>query len=339
MTKKYNVAVVGATGVVGQEIISILEERNFPVDKLLPLASERSAGSKIDFHDQRVKVELLTKDSFEGIDYALFSAGGSISAEYAPYAVKSGAIVIDNTSHFRMDKDVPLIVPEVNAHAIKDHKGIIANPNCSTAQLVVALKPLHDAAQIERVVISTYQSVSGAGKDAIIELEKQSRGSLAGQPTQAEVFPTEIAFNAIPQIDVFQENGYTKEEMKMILETKKILEDESIEVTATCVRVPVFISHSESVNVQTKKKLSAKDARTLFEKAEGVTVYDDTEKLVYPTPRMAAGKDDSFIGRIREDVSHPSAIDFWCVSDNLRKGAALNAVQIAEACTKQLARV
>lgn len=332
MTKEYKVAVVGATGVVGKEIIDILQERNFPVSQLLPLASERSAGSTVEFNGDRVKVEVLNENSFEGVDYALFSAGGSISKEFAPHAVKSGAVVIDNTSHFRMDNDVPLIVPEVNAHAIKGHKGIIANPNCSTAQLVVALKPLHDAATIERVVISTYQSVSGAGKEAIVELEKQSRASLGGQPTNPEVFPTEIAFNVIPQIDVFLENGYTKEEIKMIEETKKILEDQSIQVTATCVRVPTFISHSESVNVQTKKKLTAQDVTKLLTEMPGVEVKDNPAELDYPTPRFASGKDESFIGRIREDVSHPNGIDFWCVSDNLRKGAALNAVQIAEAC-------
>lgn len=331
---QFVVAVVGATGVVGKEIIDILEQRKFPVKTLKPLASERSAGTSVHFNGQFVEVEVLTEHSFEGVDYALFSAGGSISEKFAPIAAKAGAVVIDNTSHFRMDKDVPLVVPEVNPHAIKEHKGIIANPNCSTAQMVLALKPIHDAATIKRIVVSTYQSVSGAGKEAIMELEDHARASLSGATPDPSVFPHEIAFNVIPQIDVFTENGYTKEEMKMINETKKILGDDSIQVTATCVRVPVFISHSESVNIQTEKKLTAKQVRDLLTAMPGVAVMDDPSKGEYPTPRQASGKDDTFIGRIREDVSVPNGIELWCVSDNLRKGAALNAVQIAELVAK-----
>lgn len=335
MAKKYRVAVVGATGVVGREIISVLEERKFPVETLVPLASARSAGMTIEFNGEHVDVKELKEDSFKDIDFALFSAGGSISEKFAPIAAKAGAVVVDNTSFFRMHDDVPLVVPEVNAHHLKNHKGIIANPNCSTAQLVVALKPLHDAAKLKRIVISTYQSVSGAGKEAMQELEHHSRATLSGGTSTPEKFPKEIAFNVIPQIDTFTENGYTKEEMKMINEIKKIMGDSSLEVTATCVRVPVFIGHSESVNVTTEKKLTAAEARALLEKAAGVEVVDDPSQKEYPTPRDCAGKDPSYIGRIREDVSHPNGLAFWCVSDNLRKGAALNAVQIAEALIQQ----
>lgn len=330
----YTVAIVGATGVVGREIAQILEERQFPIKKLILLASERSAGSTLYVNKASVKVQVLTDESFEGVDYALFSAGGSISEEFAPKAVKQGAIVIDNTSHFRMDPSVPLVVPEVNPEALDTHSGIIANPNCSTAQLVLALKPIHDEATIQRVVVSTYQSVSGAGKDAIAELEQQSRGSLSGVQTEGSVFPYPIAFNIIPQIDDFQPNGYTKEELKMINETKKILGDDTIQVTATTVRVPVFIGHSESVNIQTKRKLSPKRVRELLTAMPGVEVLDNPKKNVYPTPRETAGKDNVFVGRIREDLSHPNGIELWCVGDNLRKGAALNAVQITERLTK-----
>lgn len=328
---KYVVAVVGATGLVGKEIMDILESRKFPVKTLVPLASARSAGATVTFNGEHVEVQVLDENSFNGVDIALFSAGGSVSEKFAPVAAKAGAVVIDNTSHFRMHEDVPLVVPEVNAPAIDRHKGIIANPNCSTAQMVLALKPIHDAATIERVIVSTYQSVSGAGKEALMELETQSRMGLGGGKAEAKVFSHPIAFNVIPQIDVFLENGYTKEEMKMINETKKILEDDSIAVTATTVRVPVFVSHSESINIQTKTKLTAAQVRDILGKAPGVTVMDDPQQGVYPTPRFASGKDDTFIGRIREDVSIPNGIELWCVSDNLRKGAALNAVQIAEA--------
>lgn len=331
--KKYVVAVVGATGVVGKEIMKVLEQRKFPVQKLVPLASERSLGETVHFNDENIDVQVLDADSFKGVDFALFSAGGSISEKFAPIAVKAGAIVIDNTSHFRMDPEVPLIVPEVNAAALKGHKGLIANPNCSTAQMVVALKPIHDAAIIERIVVSTYQSVSGAGKEAIMELEQQSRVSLAGGEPESKVFSHPIAFNVIPQIDVFTDNGYTKEELKMIQETQKIL-DPKIAVTATTVRVPVFIGHSEAINIQTKKKLTAAQARQLLEKAPGVEVLDDTKHNGYPTPREIAGKDPVYVGRIREDISIPHGLEIWCVADNLRKGAALNAVQIAEELIK-----
>ena len=331
MSKKVVVAVVGATGVVGREMIATLEAREFPIEKLVLLASERSLGEKIQFRGQFIPVEVLVPDSFIGIDFALFSAGGSISEKFAPEAVKRGAIVIDNTSFFRMHPDVPLVVPEVNAHALKTHRGIIANPNCSTAQMVLALKPIYDAVGIERVVVSTYQSVSGAGKDAIVELETQSRIGVSGGQVVPKIFSKPIAFNVIPQIDSFLDNGYTKEEMKMINETKKILGDDTIAVTATTVRVPVFIGHSESINIQTKKKITANETRELLRAMPGVEVMDDPKNGVYPTPRDAAGKDATFVGRIREDLSIPNGIELWCVADNLRKGAALNAVQIAEA--------
>ncbi len=329
---KYVVAVVGATGVVGKELIETLEARNFPVKTLIPLASARSAGSTVSFHGADIVVAELTETSFEGVDYALFSAGGSISETFAPFAVKSGAIVIDNTSHFRMHEDVPLVVPEVNAHALKGNKGIIANPNCSTAQLVLALKPLYDSYGIERIVISTYQSVSGSGKEAIEELEAHSRASLNGRHYEPKVYQHPIAFNVIPQIDVFEDNGYTKEEMKMINETKKILEDDSLKITATTVRVPVFIGHSESVNVQLKRRPESMDeVRALLDAFPGLSVMDNPEKSEYPTPRELAGKDDTYVGRLRYDLSEETGIEMWVVADNLRKGAALNAVQIAEA--------
>lgn len=330
--KKYTVAVVGATGVVGQEVIRILQERDFPIQELRPLASERSAGEPIQFGDDTVITQVLTETSFEGVDYAIFSAGGSISEKFAPFAVKSGAVVIDNTSHFRMDKDVPLVVPEVNPDALKNHKGIIANPNCSTAQMVLALKPLHDAGKLKRVVISTYQSVSGGGKEAVETLENQSRLNVSGGVVENTDF--NIAFNVIPQIDVFTDNGYTKEELKMVNETKKILGDDSIQLTATCVRVPVFVGHSEALNVQTEKKLTVDQVRELMKNAPGVELMDDPANRVYPTPKETAGTDPSYIGRIREDISQENGIELWCVSDNLRKGAALNAVQIAEQLIK-----
>jgi aspartate-semialdehyde dehydrogenase len=329
--KSYVVAVVGATGAVGREIIQTLEDRKFPVSKLVPLASAKSLGATVSFNGEHIPVQVLDQNSFHGIEFALFSAGGSISKEFAPIAVQSGAVVIDNTSHFRMDPNVPLVVPEVNAHALKDHKGIIANPNCSTAQMVMALKPIYDKAGIERIVVSTYQSVSGAGKTGMDELETQARLSLHGGEIIPQKFPHTIAFNLIPQIDDFVDNGYTKEEIKMIEETKKILGDSTIQVTATTVRVPVFIGHSESVNIQTKTKLSAEAVRQALSAMPGVTVMDDPQNKVYPTPRDLAGKDDVYVGRIREDLSHPRGIEMWVVADNLRKGAALNAVQIAEA--------
>jgi aspartate-semialdehyde dehydrogenase len=329
--KQYTVAVVGATGVVGKEILAILEERKFPVGTLVPLASERSLGQDVRFRGEFVPVQVLTPASFEGVDFALFSAGGSVSEKFVPEAVKRGAICIDNTSHFRMHADVPLVVPEVNAHALKGHAGVIANPNCSTAQLVLALKPIHDAVGLKKVIISTYQSVSGAGKEAMLELEQQTRVNLSGGESAPEVFKKSISFNLIPQIDVFTDNGYTKEELKMVNETRKILGVKDLAVTATCVRVPVFIGHSESVTIETERKISADEVRALLANFPGVEVMDHPAKGIYPTPKEIAGTNPTYVGRIREDLAFEHGISFWCVSDNLRKGAALNAVQIAEA--------
>ncbi|MFH1855984.1 MAG: aspartate-semialdehyde dehydrogenase [Candidatus Omnitrophota bacterium] len=332
MNKKYNIAVVGATGAVGKEMLKVLEKSKVKVNKLKLLASKRSAGKSLKFKKSNYKVEELKTDSFAGIDIALFSIGAGLSKEFSPIAAKAGAVVIDNSNAFRMDKEVPLIVPEVNPLEIKNHKGIIANPNCSTIQMVVALKPIYDAAGIERLVISTYQAVSGWGKEAMDELIQQTKAILAGREPKVDkkILPYQIAFNLFPHIDVFTENGYTKEEMKMVNETRKILGDESIKITATCVRVPILISHSEAVNVQTIKKISADDARQLLSKAPGVKVVDEPLKAQYPTPLMAEGKNFTYVGRIREDMSCEKALNLWIVSDNLRKGAALNAVQIAE---------
>ena len=337
MRKTYNVAVVGATGAVGTEMLRILEERGFPVGEIRPLASARSAGSTVRFRGEAVEVRELTAESFSGIDIALFSAGGSVSARFAPAAVEAGAVVVDNTSHFRMEPDVPLVVPEVNPHAIAGYKkrGIIANPNCSTIQMVVALKPLHDAARIRRVVVSTYQAVSGTGKRAIEELERQSRDVLGFRPAVPEVYPHPIAFNCLPHIDVFLDNAYTKEEMKMVNETKKILEDPSVRVTATTVRVPVFYGHSESVNVEFERPITAEQARALLEQAPGVVVVDDPANNRYPLPVDAAGKDPVYVGRIRQDDTVDSGLNLWVVADNVRKGAALNAVQIAEILVRE----
>jgi aspartate-semialdehyde dehydrogenase len=327
---KYVVAVAGATGVVGREMIEILEERNFPVAELIPLASERSEGERVEFHGKNVIVRKLTKGSFKGVDIALFSAGAERSLEFASAAVESGAVVIDNSSAFRMDPNVPLVVPEVNAHAIAKHRGIIANPNCSTIGMVVALKPIHDAAKIKRIVVTTFQSVSGTGKKAIDELASQTVALLNFRDVETNVYPHQIAFNCLPHIDAFLDNGYTKEEMKMVNETKKIMEDDSIRVTATTVRVPVFRCHSESVNIETEKKISANEVRAILSAAPGVIVYDDPKKNLYPLAIDVAGKDETYVGRIREDESIPNGINLWLVSDNVRKGAALNAVQIAE---------
>lgn len=327
------VAVAGATGVVGRQMLQTLEARNFPVSKIKMLASARSKGRMLPFKGEEFPVEVLDENSFEGVDIALFSAGGGTSKKFAPAAARAGAVVVDNSSAWRMDPEVPLVVPEVNPDAIKRHKGIIANPNCSTIQMVVVLKPLHDAARIKRVVVSTYQAVSGAGIAAINELKDQTRALLDDQPYPPKVFPYQIAFNCIPQIpqsDAFGDNGYTSEEMKMVNETKKIMSDESIAVTATTVRVPVLTGHSEAVNVETEKKLTAAGARELLSKAPGVVVEDDLPNQGYPLAVRATGKYETFVGRIREDISHPSALDMWIVSDNLLKGAALNAVQIAE---------
>lgn len=327
---KYVTAVVGATGAVGNEMISILQERNFPIDQLRLFASERSEGKKIAYKDDEIKVEVLRQDVFKGIDIALFSAGAQRSKDFAPFAVTDGCIVIDNSSQWRMDPSVPLVVPEVNPLDLKQHTGIIANPNCSTIQMVVALKPLHDRANIKRIVVSTYQAVSGTGAKAMDELLEQTKSLLNFQEIKCNVYPYQIAFNCLPQIDVFMENGYTKEEMKMLNETRKIMGDDSIQVTATTVRVPVFRGHSECVNIETEKKLSPNEARAILSSAPGVIVFDAPDKKVYPLPIDCAGKDAVYVGRIREDESIPCGLNMWIVSDNLRKGAALNAVQIAE---------
>ncbi len=332
MTPK-TVAVAGATGLVGRQMLEMLEARNYPVKSLKLLASERSKGRTLTFKGQELPVEVLTEDSFKDVEVALFSAGGGTSKKFAPCAAKAGCVVVDNSSAWRMDAEVPLVVPEVNPGDVKWHKGIIANPNCSTIQMVVALKPLHDAARIERVVVSTYQAVSGAGKSAVEELRAQTRDILDGKPARPAVFPYQIAFNCIPQIPqsaAFIENGYSTEEMKMINETKKIMGDDSIRVTATTVRVPVFNGHSESVNIETEKKLTAAEARALLAKAPGIIVQDDLASQLYPLATASLGRGETFVGRIREDLSHPRGLCFWVVSDNLLKGAALNAVQIAE---------
>ena len=330
--EKYTVAIVGATGAVGEQMRGVLEEREFPVGELILLASERSAGQFLEFHGRQRRVEILHDDSFTNVDIALFSAGGSVSAKFAPVAVSAGAVVIDNTAHFRMAPDIPLVVPEVNANAIAGYKtsGIIANPNCSTIQMVVALKPIHDAAGIKRVVVSTYQSVSGAGRQAMEELSQQVAALFSGRDIEKNKFPHQIAFNCIPHIDVFMDDGYTKEEWKMIHETRKILGEPALAVTATTVRVPVFCGHSESVNVETEKKLTAAEVKALLRDAPGVIVSDEPENNIYPLALDATGKDAIYIGRIREDHSVPNGIHLWVVSDNLRKGAALNTVQIAE---------
>lgn len=330
MAKQYRVAVVGATGVVGREMIKILEERNFPVSSLRLLASERSVGQKISFKGEGISVELLTKGSFKGIDIALSSPGAIVSREFTPYAVNAGCIVIDNTSAFRMEPEVPLVVPEVNPHRVKEHKGIIANPNCSTIQLVVVLKPIYDKVGIKRIVVSSYQSVSGAGKKAVDTLETEIMAVVDGRKLEKGFFPYQIAFNVIPHIDIFLENYYTKEEMKVVLETRKIMEVPHLQITATCVRVPVFIGHSESVNVEAETKITRHQCIELLSKAPGVKVIDDVTKNEYPVPTVCAGTDEVFVGRIREDESLSNGLNLWIVSDNLRKGAALNAVQIAE---------
>jgi aspartate-semialdehyde dehydrogenase len=336
-TRKYKVAVVGATGAVGQEMLSILAQRNFPASEVVALASKNSAGKEVSFgEDETLKVQDLATYDFKGTDIGLFSPGAKVSAEYAPKAGAAGCVVIDNTSHFRMDPDVPLIVPEVNPHAMAGYKkkNIIANPNCSTMQMVVALKPLHQAAKITRIVVSTYQSVSGAGKEAMDELFEQTRAVFANNPINREVFTKQIAFNVIPHIDVFMDSGDTKEEWKMVAETKKIL-DPKIKVTATAVRVPVFVGHSESVNLEFENPLSADEARELLKKAPGVTVIDHRADEGYATPIECAGDDPVFVSRIRDDITVENGINMWIVSDNLRKGAALNAVQIAELLVKE----
>jgi aspartate-semialdehyde dehydrogenase len=327
----YKVAVVGATGVVGREMLNILHERKFPVSEVVALASRRSVGRDVMFGDKHIKVKALDEYDFRGVDIALFSAGGATSKEWAPRVAAQGAVVIDNSSFWRMDPDVPLVVPEVNADAIAGYtkKGIIANPNCSTAQLVVALKPLHDRATISRVVVATYQSVSGAGNEGVTELERQTKQILVNDPVVREKFTKQIAFNVIPHIDVFMDDGYTKEEWKMTAETKKIL-DPKIKLTATCVRVPVFIGHSEAVNIEFEQSISAEEATEILSSAPGVQVLDRREDGGYITPLDCAGDYNTFVSRIREDFTVENGLAMWIVSDNLRKGAALNAVQIAE---------
>lgn len=334
--KKYNVAILGATGAVGQEFLNLIEERNFPFAELKMLASKRSAGKKIQFMGKEYTVEEATEDSFKGVDIALF-AGGAASKTFAPAAVKAGAVVIDNSSAFRMDPEVPLVVPEVNPEAIATHKGIIANPNCSTIIMVMALKPLYNVSKIKRVVVSTYQAVSGGGKEAMAELEEQVKAINEGRPVVANILPGaslakhyQIAFNLIPQIDVFKDNLYTKEEMKMIDETKKIMSDDSMRITATTVRVPVYRSHAESVNVEFEDEISVEKAREVLAAFPGVTLTDNPDEQIYPMPLETSGKNDVEVGRIRKDYSTDNALNFWVCGDQIRKGAALNALQIAE---------
>jgi len=328
--KKYSVAIVGATGAVGNCFLRILEERNFPVGRIRLLASERSVSKKLRFKGRLTPVEVLQNDSFDGIDIVLSSAGAARSIEFLPCAVKAGAVCVDNTSAFRMDPGVPLVVPEVNSQKIRTHKGIIANPNCSTIQMVVALWPIHKVARIRRIVVSTYQSVSGAGQKKIQELFEQSKDFLSKKKVVPKEFPFQIAFNLIPQIDVFLDNGYTKEEMKMVNETRKIMGDDSIAVNATCIRVPVFFAHSESVSIETERAITPSEVRRILKTAPGVVVVDDPSRQRYPMPIDAEGRDEVFVGRIRRDESVKNGISMWVVADNIRKGAALNAIQIAE---------
>ncbi|MDH5516822.1 MAG: aspartate-semialdehyde dehydrogenase [Gammaproteobacteria bacterium] len=338
MTKTVDVAVVGATGAVGETMLSILAERKFPVGKVYALASARSKGKRVAFGDKMLVVEDLAEFDFSKVQIGLFSAGASISKEFAPKAAAAGCVVIDNTSEFRYDDDKPLVVPEVNPHAIADYKktGIIANPNCSTIQMLVALKPIYDAVGIKRINVATYQAVSGTGKEAIEELASQTAAILNAKEIKTEVYPKQIAFNVLPQIDVFLDNGYTKEEMKMVWETKKIMGDDSIEVNPTAVRVPVFYGHSEALHIETDEKMTADEARALLSKAAGVKVLDERKDGGYPTAvTEGANHDATYVGRIREDISHEKGLNLWVVSDNVRKGAALNSVQIAEILLKE----
>ena len=337
MSKQFDVAVLGATGAVGECMLSILEERQFPVGKLYPLASERSAGTSIRFRGESLQVGDVAQFDFSQAHIGLFSAGAGVSDTYAPQAAAAGCVVIDNTSRFRYEPDVPLVIPEVNPHAVAQYtrRHIIANPNCSTIQMLVALKPIHDAAGVERINVCTYQAVSGTGKSAVEELARQSAALLNGKPVTCEVYPKQIAFNALPHIDDFQDNGYTKEEMKMVWETHKIFEDDAIRVNPTAVRIPVFYGHSEAVHVETRRKITAAEARELLENSPGVAVMDQRAPGGYPTAvTESAHHDEVFVGRIREDISHPRGLDLWVVADNVRKGAALNSVQIAEMLTK-----
>ena len=334
MSNGYNVAIVGATGMVGQEFIKVLLQRKFPAKNILLYASDRSAGRKLFVGHQEIVVKETANDSFDNVDIALFSAGSDISKHFAPIAAKAGALVIDNSAAWRMDPRVPLVVPEINAEDIKKHRGIIANPNCSTIQMVVALYPLHKVNPIKRIVVATYQSVSGTGLAAVEELTKQSKIVLEGGNVVPHVYAHQIAFNLLPEIDVFLDNGYTKEEWKMVEETRKIMHAESIGVSATCVRVPVFVSHSEVVQVEFSEYMGADEARAILSKAPGVKVLDDPNVSLYPQPWLAAGTDDVYVGRIRNDASYLNGLAMWVVSDNIRKGAALNAVQIAEEAVK-----
>jgi len=335
LRRECNVAVVGATGAVGKEMLKILEERDFPIRNIRAIASERSEGKTLKFAGEKIKVERLDSSSFKGIEIALFSAGASISREFSPKMVKAGAVVVDNSKAFRMEEGVPLVVPEVNPQAARSHKGIIANPNCSTIQLVVAINPIHKFAHINRLNISTYQAVSGTGKEAIEELKKQTEQWIEGDEIIREVYPHQIAFNLLPHIGNFLPNGYTEEEMKLVNETRKIIEDENIAVTATCIRVPVFISHSEAVNLQTEKKITPAQVKSILMNAPGVILQDKPEENIYPLPLETAGKDEVFVGRIREDFSTDKGINLWIAADNLRKGAALNTIQIAELLIKE----
>ncbi|WP_026559298.1 aspartate-semialdehyde dehydrogenase [Bacillus sp. J37] len=340
--KGYHVAVVGATGAVGQQMLHTLEQRNFPISKLTLLSSERSAGKKVMFRDEEYIVETATPESFEGVQIALFSAGGSVSKQLAPEAVKRGAIVVDNTSAYRMDENVPLVVPEVNEEALKTHKGIIANPNCSTIQMVVALEPIRHQFGLNKVIVSTYQAVSGAGAAAINELKEQAKAILNGDDFTPEILPVkgdekhyQIAFNAVPQIDKFQDNGYTFEEMKMINETKKIMSMPELHVAATCVRLPVETGHSESVYIEVDAEgVSAQQVKELLQESDGITLQDDPSQQIYPMPANCVGKNDVFVGRIRKDLDRDNGFHMWIVSDNLLKGAAWNSVQIAESLVK-----
>lgn len=331
MSREYDVAVVGASGMIGEAMMSILAEREFPIRNIFPLGSDRSAGTALDFMGETVHIGLLSEFDFSQVQYGLFSAGASVSDIYAPTAAEKGCTVIDNTSRFRYDRDIPLVIPEVNGEVLTDADRLIANPNCSTIQMLVALKPIYDAVGIDRINVCTYQSVSGAGRSAVNELADQSVALLNGRDAQVSVSPRQIAFNAIPHIDVFQENGYTKEEMKMVWETRKIFDDESIRVNPTTVRIPVFFGHSEAVHIETKDKITAAQARELLKATKGVTVIDNPDDLQYPTAVTdAANRDDVFVGRIREDISHDHGLNMWVVSDNVRKGGALNSIQIAE---------
>jgi len=338
VTKKYNIAVVGATGAVGEAMLSILEERKFPVDTVYALASSRSAGKRIAFNGGSLVVQDLENFDFSQAQIGLFSAGASLSEKYAPIAAAAGCVVIDNTSQFRYDDDIPLVVPEVNPESIAEHttRGIIANPNCSTIQMLVALKPIYDAVGIERINVCTYQAVSGSGKEGVEEVVGQTAQLLNGKPITTKVYPKQIAFNVLPQIDVFMDNGYTKEEMKMVWETKKIMGDENIQVNPTAVRVPVFYGHSEAIHIETTEKVSAEKVREILSAAPGITILDEQVDGGYPTAvTESSGNDDVFVGRIREDISHEKGIDLWVVADNVRKGAALNSVQIAEELIKK----